>query len=297
MQSKANRQAFKVTVIYIIAAGCWNGFCGTLLKKLINGPTGDFETGIIKDFGFAILTGGMLFVILRGLLRRSEEAALRKEADFAALRESELLMRSIMENSKEIIFVKDCECRFVFMNPAGYKLTGLGPEKLIGRSKADFHPNAVEAAQFMAGDRRVMESGRMETIEEEIAAGDGTRHLFLTTKVARLDSQGRVIGLIGIAHDITERKRVETELDYERELLRSLLNSSSDHIYFKLTGNPGSSNAASGRQEKIQRRRPSRKSSEKLISNFSTKSMRAQPARTSRKSSTPAGQSWTRWKG
>jgi len=146
----------------------------------------------------------------------------RKQAE-TALRESESLLRSIMENTKDVVFVKDLECRFVFMNAAGYRLTGMTPALLLGHSKADFHPNPVEAAQFMVEDRRVMESGQTETIEEEFGTADGTRHIFLTTKVARRDSEGKVIGLIGVAHDITERKRAETALRESQALYHTLV--------------------------------------------------------------------------
>ena len=146
----------------------------------------------------------------------------RKLAE-TALRDSESLLRSIMENTKDVVFVKDLECRFVFMNAAGYRLTGMTPALLLGHSKEDFHPNPVEAARFTADDRRVMASGQMETIEDEFGTADGARHIFLTTKVARRDSEGKVIGLIGVAHDITERKRAETALRESQALYHTLV--------------------------------------------------------------------------
>ena len=149
----------------------------------------------------------------------------------SALRESESLLRSIMENTDDIIFVKDRDCRFVFMNPAGYRQNGLTPAQLIGRTKADFHPHPDEAARVIADDRRVMESGRMETIEEEFGAADGTRQVFLTTKVARLDSKGKVIGLIGVAHDITDRKRAEEALRQSEIKYRRIFENVQDVFY------------------------------------------------------------------
>ena len=150
-----------------------------------------------------------------------------------ALHENESLLRSIMENTKDVIFVKDRECRFVYMNPAGCRLNGMTPDKLLGRSKADFHPNSSEASQIMTDDRRVMESSLEESIEEAIGAADGTRHVFLTTKVARRDRQGKVIGLIGVARDITERKLAEETSAAQQRLLDSLIAAVPDLIYFK----------------------------------------------------------------
>ena len=129
-----------------------------------------------------------------------------------APRQNALLLSSITENSTDMIFVKDRECRFVYMNPAGYRLNGMTPAQLLGHVKGDFHPNPAEAALCLVDDQRVMASGRIETIEEEFCAVDGIVHVFLTTKVPRFDSQGNVIGLIGVAHDFTERKQAEAEL-------------------------------------------------------------------------------------
>jgi len=151
---------------------------------------------------------------------------LAREQAEAAVCESDLLLRSIMEHSNEIIFVKDRECRFVYMNPAGYRFSGMTPEKLLGRSKADFHPNPVEAERFMVDDRRVMDSGATEVLEEAIRSADGVSHTFLTTKVPRRDSAGQVIGLIGVAHDITQRKQSEMQLRASEAKFSAMFHSS-----------------------------------------------------------------------
>jgi PAS domain S-box-containing protein len=129
-----------------------------------------------------------------------------------ALQHSETLLRSIMDTTSDVIFVKDRECRFVYINPAGCKLNGKSQEQLIGFSKADFMTNEEELAKFMADDMRIIENGNSESFEEEIFGADGNLYTFHTTKVPRYDGQGNIIGLIGIAHNITDRKLAEQEL-------------------------------------------------------------------------------------
>ena len=129
-----------------------------------------------------------------------------------ALQYSETLLRSIMDTTDDVIFVKDRECRFVYINPAGCILNGKTQEQLIGFSKADFLPEGEELAKFMADDMRIIELGHSETFEEEIKGADGNIYYFLTTKVPRYDGQGNIIGIIGIAHDISNRKQAEEEL-------------------------------------------------------------------------------------
>jgi PAS domain S-box-containing protein len=61
-----------------------------------------------------------------------------------SLKKSEALLRSIAETSTDVIFVKDREYRFVFINPAGCKFNGKTQEQLIGKSKADFNPSTIQ---------------------------------------------------------------------------------------------------------------------------------------------------------
>ena len=153
-----------------------------------------------------------------------------------ALQHSETLLRSIMDTTTDVIFVKDRECRFVYINPAGCVLNGKPAEKLIGYSKADFLTNEDEIAKFMADDMRIIELGHSETFEEDVLGADGTMHVFLTTKVPRYDGQGNIIGLIGMAHDITNRKQAEAEIEESREKYRGLSEASFEAIFISEKG-------------------------------------------------------------
>jgi len=148
-----------------------------------------------------------------------------------ALRQSESLLRSIAENSDDLIFVKDRECRFVFANPATCKLNGKTQEQLIGHSKADFHPEVKETSRFVAHDLRVIETGKAETMEEEMTAPDGKVHTLLTTKVPLHDGQGNIIGLTGVAHDITKRKKAEKSLKESEKRYRLITEKITDVVW------------------------------------------------------------------
>ena len=148
-----------------------------------------------------------------------------------SFRKSEALLRSIAETTTDVIFVKDRACRFVFINPAGCKFNGKTQEQLIGKSKADFNPNPVEVAQFNADDMRIMDSGNSESYEETIKAADGITRTYLTTKVPRYDGQGAIIGLIGVAHDITERKQAEELLIQTRQNYETFFNTINDFLF------------------------------------------------------------------
>ncbi|OYW30894.1 MAG: hypothetical protein B7Z47_02745, partial [Chthoniobacter sp. 12-60-6] len=130
-----------------------------------------------------------------------------------ALRSNESMLRSITDHSADLIFIKDCDSRLLFINPTGVRMGNLDHEQVIGRTDLEIFPDDPEqAAAFMAADQRVMTSLLPETIEEEVRSPEGKSFVLLTTKTPRLDAEGKVIGVVGISRDITERKRAEGEL-------------------------------------------------------------------------------------
>ena len=128
-----------------------------------------------------------------------------------ALRESEALLRAICDTTADYVFLKDREGRYLLANPAAVGMLGRPAAAVIGRTDLELWPDPSVAAAIAADDRRVMERGTAELIEETVPGPDGGR-ILLTTKAPWRDAEGRVIGLVGIARDITARKRAEEAL-------------------------------------------------------------------------------------
>jgi PAS domain S-box-containing protein len=135
----------------------------------------------------------------------------RKATEEAFAREHSLL-RILVDNVPDLIYAKDTEGRKLLANMADARFMGLrNPDEAIGKTDFDFYPHE-QAAQFHADDMRVIQSGKPVINREEAFSVDGESHWLLTTKVPLRDSQGRVIGLVGIGHDVTERKRTADAL-------------------------------------------------------------------------------------
>jgi PAS domain S-box-containing protein len=111
-----------------------------------------------------------------------------------------------------MVFVKDADrLAFVRFNRAGEELLGLSREALLGKTDHDLFP-AAEAEFFVAKDRETLEGSAMvEIAEEPIATKHGERWLH-TKKVPLRDAHGVPRYLLGISHDITERKQAHAEL-------------------------------------------------------------------------------------
>nr|WP_082090646.1 PAS domain S-box protein [Methanosarcina sp. MTP4] len=137
------------------------------------------------------------------------------------VRESEAFLRDIMENVSDAIFVRDRDARMILANPAYYRLMGKSPEEVLNKTVADFHPPEM-ARKLAEDDKRVMETGKGTTLEERIFTSHGLRVL-QTVKAPYYDGKGNIIGLIGAARDITERKKAEEALKRAHENLEGIV--------------------------------------------------------------------------
>ncbi|MFP5213534.1 MAG: PAS domain S-box protein [Acidobacteriota bacterium] len=131
----------------------------------------------------------------------------RIEAD---LRESEIRLRSILDHAPAIIYIKDMQNRYVFINRACEDLLDLKLEDIRGKTPYEVLPREV-AEQFVANDRRVLESLSPIEVEEIIPREDGL-HIVLSILFPLLAADGKPYAICGISNDITERKQMEDEL-------------------------------------------------------------------------------------
>lgn len=121
-----------------------------------------------------------------------------------------------------VVYAKDREGRLLVGNHGVTELIGKPPEQYLGRTDAEVLDDKAQAATVMANDRRIMESGASEQIEEHVYLPDGTPVVWLSTKAPLRDDAGDVIGLIGASIDITDRKRAEAELEESKRELQQL---------------------------------------------------------------------------
>jgi PAS domain S-box-containing protein len=135
----------------------------------------------------------------------------RKRAEETLARERNLL-RALMDHLPDHIFVKDPRSRFVTANAATVRTLGaVSLDEVLGKTDFDFLPQD-RAQQFYADEQTVLRTGEpLLNREEFLIDAAGRRKWLLTTKAPFRDGAGAVVGLVGMSHDVTERREAEEE--------------------------------------------------------------------------------------
>ena len=121
------------------------------------------------------------------------------------------LARAIAETSDDAIFAKDLEGRYRFANPECLAALGCTAEQVLGHTDAEFLHDPAAARRLMEHDRRVLGSGETIEFEEPVPLCDGTVRHWQTRKMLLRDEAGRPAGLLGVARDVTHRRRADAE--------------------------------------------------------------------------------------
>ncbi len=132
------------------------------------------------------------------------------------------------------LFVKDLEGRFLVANDAVAKMNGFQRgEELIG--KTDFDLFSEEVAQRFYDAEQTIMSGGEPMFDSEVMRKNsrGETEWLRSTKLPLRDDTGKIIGLIGMSQDITERKNVEEQLEAERMLFRAMIDQVPDYLFVK----------------------------------------------------------------
>ena len=180
-------------------------------------------------------------IFYSGIIR--DISARKKTED--ALRRNEQLLRNIADNTTAVIYAKDVDGRFLFINRRFEQLFHLTTDQIIGHTNHEIFSREIADA-FRVNDLRVLEENSILEYEEQAPHEDGL-HTYLSIKFPLCDHTGTAYATCGISTDITERKRIEHTLRTHEEQLRLALTSTevgmwnwnlqTDHIHWSSHAN------------------------------------------------------------
>ena len=147
--------------------------------------------------------------VIVGMLAITRDITARHKAE-EALNRNRLLLESVLENSPALVYAKDADGRYIFVNRQWEEKFNRRRDAAIGHTDTDLFPAHI-AESFLANDRAAITAGRAMEFEETTPDANGETVL-LSIKVPLIDQTGTREGLCGIATDIADRKRIEQQL-------------------------------------------------------------------------------------
>ncbi|MGO8763759.1 MAG: PAS domain-containing protein [Limisphaerales bacterium] len=151
----------------------------------------------------------------------------------SALRESQRLQKAMLDNIPDPAWLKDKDGRYVIGNKSLATLYHRQLGEILGKTILEVFPE--RASELTDGDKTAAVLGKVLRTENCLPDEYGKDRWFDTIETPIFDESGKVAGSVGIARDITERRKSEQDLAHERDLLQSLMDNLPDLIYFKDT--------------------------------------------------------------
>ena len=145
------------------------------------------------------------------------------------IKESKNKYKTLLENLPQKIFNKDVNSVYISCNENYAKDLNINPGEIVGKTDYDFHSHEL-ADKYKADDKRIMESGETEEIEEKYII-NGNEVWVNSVKTPIKDEDGEVVGIQGIFWDITERKEVENAFYKSYEMFSTIMDSLDAVVY------------------------------------------------------------------
>lgn len=194
------------------------------------------EPGLVPPFVARLLAGDGSYQPLDWRVTRQPDGTLHSalrlcweiEAVEDGLRENYHRLRSLVERSLDAFFIKDLDGRYQFINPSGAAYLGQRVEEVQGKTDEDvFSPATAEDIRRV--DRTVLETGEPLTYQPTRGDFDDGR-AFLTTKYPFHDRFGKLAGLMGVSHDVTDWIRAQEAARRSDTSFRRLVEATPDLV-------------------------------------------------------------------
>jgi PAS domain S-box-containing protein len=169
-------------------------------------------------------------IILRQIFSELLEAALERRKVMEDIQQSEERFRTLVSTAPDGILLSDAKGTIIEVNGAFERLIGYDRDEIVGRNYMDLHSNAKVHARGTEVFQMVMAGGPLVPQELEILAKDGRRVPVEVAMTPLKDSDGRVVGIIAMVRDISERRRAAEELREAEERFRVLANATMEGI-------------------------------------------------------------------
>ena len=202
------RAGLRIVLIYAVFASLWILLSDTAVEWLISDTARRTSISMMKGWMFVAVTSLLLYGLIQRLLDRIRSILRSEQIAQEEHSRSQALFRSIVDSSPDAIFAKDFAGRYILANREWLRITGKSADQTLVHTDVDVFPQ--QADTIVTNDRSVIANDRIDRFQEHISTVDGER-IYSSIK-GPLHDGNAIIGMFGIARDITDRKRTEAHL-------------------------------------------------------------------------------------
>jgi PAS domain S-box-containing protein len=155
----------------------------------------------------------------------------RKKAE-KKLKEERLLLRTLIDNLPDYIYVVDREYKHIINNKANVQLIGAETEEeTLGKTAYDYFGEEI-AKSYIEDDEKVFKTHQpIINRQEKLVTPNGEQRWLLTTKVPLIDARLQTSMIVGISRDITEHKKVQEEIERSNKRFEMIARTTNDAVW------------------------------------------------------------------
>nr|WP_273204649.1 sensor domain-containing diguanylate cyclase [Marinobacter subterrani] len=223
------RRACWVALVYLIAGFAWIAFSDTLAEAWFPDPRTLSLVQTWKGFGFVLTTGLVLFAVLARQLIKDRALLNLQRSQRQALRMRERQLQVLMDNLPGMAYRCRCDPQWtmLFVSQGCARLTGYAPEELIENRVASYASlmDEEDNERVYCEVKAALANNESFSVEYSLTRKDG-RRIWVWERGRGVEEDDGTVVLEGIVLDISDRKRLESELEEmaTRDPLTGLLN-------------------------------------------------------------------------
>ena len=219
--------ALRITLIYFLVGFLWIFGSDRLVELIVVQRSSAVLVSMIKGWFYVLATSVLIYALIYPAFKRNKQANSRLLKSNAELEQSnqqyrqlnrdfverQALLKSLIDSIPDLVFYKNPDSVYLGCNKAFEVLTGKSENDIVGHLDTDLFD--LETAQsFRAMDIEMLDHQETKYFDERVIYPDGHEVMLETVKTPYFGPDSKLIGLIGISRDITERKKREDEIQY-----------------------------------------------------------------------------------
>lgn len=223
----ARRKTLKITAMYFFIGCAWIYVSDIIVQFYFSELSQVLFYSILKGVSYVFVTAALIFCLTYPALKEvldSKESIKKVNSElektnelylelYHDYRKKQALLKSLIDSIPDLIFYKDVNSVYMGCNAAFEQFVGRLERDIVGHTDKDLF-SQEQADRFMNIDKKILEDNTIVRFEERFSNPDGKEVVFETLKTPYYDNDGKIIGLIGISRDITERKIREERIQY-----------------------------------------------------------------------------------